>query len=84
MTTKPDKYYRCDQVLKASAIYAVYYDGEPINLKSIHTLLDESPKYKKTSFANVGHAKNLARKLNEAFKTDKYEVFKLTKGEKIE
>ena len=26
--------YKCDQIIEASGIWAVYYDGQPINLKS--------------------------------------------------
>ena len=82
--TEP-KTYKSEQVLKADAIYAVFYDGKPINLRSLHTLLDyPGPKYKKVSFSNPGHAFNLAEKLNKLFKTKKFEVFKLSQGEKVE
>ena len=41
------------------------------------------PKYKKVSFSNSGHAFNLAERLNKLYKTDKFEVIKLTQGEVI-
>jgi hypothetical protein len=41
------------------------------------------PKYKKVSFSNPGHAKNLARKLNTQFKTDKFTVVLLTQGAQV-
>ena len=41
------------------------------------------PKYKKVSFSNPGHAKNLARKLNTQFQTTKFSVVLLTAGDKI-
>lgn len=79
------KTHKAEQVLKAEAIYAVFYEGKPINLRSLHSLLDyPGPKYKKVSFSNPGHAFNLAEKLNKLFKTDKFEVFMLTQGQKIE
>ena len=79
------KTYKSEQVLKADAIYAVFYDGKPINLRSLNTLLDyPGPKYKKVSFSNPGHAFNLAEKLNKLFKTKKFEVFMLSQGQKIE
>lgn len=79
------KTYKAEQVLKADAIYAVFYEGKPVNLRSLNTLLDyPGPKYKKVSFSNPGHAFNLAEKLNTLFKTDKFEVFMLTEGQKIE
>lgn len=78
------KTYKAEQVLEAEAIYAVFYDGSPVNLRSLHTLLDyPGPKYKKCSFSNKGHAFNLAEKLNKLFKTDKFSVFKLSAGIKI-
>lgn len=78
------KTYKSEQVLAAEAVYAVFYDGKPINLRSLNSLINyPGPKYKKCSFGNKGHAFNLAEKLNKLFKTDKFKVFKLTKGEEI-
>ena len=78
------KTYKSDQVLKAGAIYAVFIEGQPINLRSLNSLLDyPGPKYKKVSFSNRGHAFNLAEKLNKLFKTDKFDVYMLTSGKKI-
>lgn len=79
------KTYKSEQVLAADAIYAVFYEGNPINLRSLNSLVNyPGPKYNRVSFSNSGHAFNLAEKLNKMFKTDKFEVFKLTGGEKIE
>jgi hypothetical protein len=76
--------YKADQVLKAEAIYAVFCDGKPINLRFItDSPLDRSAKYKKVSFSNAGHAFNLADKLNAQFKTTRFEVVRLTVGEVI-
>lgn len=78
------KTYKSEQVLQADAIYAVFYDGRPINLRTLNSLVSyPGPKYKKTAFPNSGHAFNLAEKLNKLFKTDKFGVYKLTAGEKI-
>ena len=76
--------YKCDQIVEASGIWAVFYENQPINLKSQHYLNnDVAPKYKKTSFSNPGHAINLAKKLNSLFKTDKFSVVILKQGEQI-
>jgi hypothetical protein len=76
--------YKTDQIVEASGIWAVYYDDQPINLKSQHYLNnDNAPKYKKTSFSNPGHARNLCRKLNALFKTDKFSVVFLTTGRRV-
>lgn len=78
------KTYKAEQVLEAEAIYAVFYEGKPINLRTLHTLLDyPGPKYKKVSHGNSGHSFNLAEKLNKLFKTDKFKVYKLTSGIEI-
>jgi hypothetical protein len=73
--------YRSEQVLAAEGIWAVFYDGKPINLKTSNLLVQyPGPKYKKVSFSNSGHAVNLARKLNNQFKTDKFSVVLLKQG----
>lgn len=76
--------YKTEQVLKAHGIYAVFFDGAPINLKTSNMLVQyPGPKYKKVSFSNSGHAINLAKKLNQQFKTDKFSVVLLKQGEQI-
>lgn len=73
--------YKCEQVLKADAIWAVFYQGKPFNLKTSNAITNyPGPKYKKVSFSNPGHAHNLAKKLNEMFKTEDFEVYQLTDG----
>lgn len=79
------KTYRSEQVLASSAIWAVFYQGQPFNLKSSNALTNSpGPKYKKTSFSNEGHAHNLAKKLNQLFNTDEFDVRKLTGGDIVE
>lgn len=76
--------YKTDQVLESSGIWAVFYNDQPINLKNQHYLDSNTvPKYKKTSFSNPGHARNLCRKLNTQFKTDKFSVVFMNKGTKV-
>jgi hypothetical protein len=76
------KNFKTEQVLEAEAIWAVFYDGKPINLKTVSIIANQlGPKYKKVSFSNSGHAFNLADKLNKTFDTSKFEVYKLTTGE---
>ena len=82
LETIDKKTYKADQVLKAEAIWAVFYQGAPFNLKSSNMLTNyPGPKYKKVSFSNPGHALNLAKKLNVTFATDEFIVVKLTQGE---
>jgi len=76
------KTYRAEQVLDADAIWAVFYNSKPFNLKSLNSITNyPGPKYKKVSFSNPGHAHNLALKLNDMFNTDEFAVYKLTAGE---
>jgi hypothetical protein len=78
------KNYKSEQVLAAEAIWAVFFQGYPFNLKSSSSITSyPGPKYKKVSFSNPGHAYNLAKKLNQMFNTSNFEVVKLTKGEII-
>jgi hypothetical protein len=75
------KNYKAEQVLDADAIYAVFYQGKPINLRTLsHLVSYPGPKYKKVSFSNSGHAFNLAERLNKMFKTADFAVFKLSDG----
>ena len=77
-----DRNYNSEQILDAGAIYAVYYNGKPINLRTLNTLVNyPGPKYKKVSFSNSGHAFNLADRLNKKFNTDSFCVVKLLEGE---
>jgi len=76
--------YKTEQVLAAEGIWAVFFDNQPINLKTANLLTQyPGPKYKKVSFSNSGHAINLARKLNTQFRTDKFTVVLLKNGDKI-
>jgi len=76
--------YKSEQILASEGIWAVYYDAQPINLKTQNMLVSyPGPKYKKVSFSNSGHAINLAKKLNVMFKTDKFSVVLLRQGEQI-
>ena len=76
--------YKTEQVLASEGVWAVFYDSKPINLKTANLLVQyPGPKYKKVSFSNPGHAKNLARKLNSQFKTDKFSVVLLRAGDRI-
>jgi hypothetical protein len=75
------KTYKSEQVLEASGIYAVFYQGKPINLRTLNSLVNHpGPKYLKVSFSNPGHSHNLADKLNKLFKTDQFKVYLLTDG----
>ena len=76
--------YKSEQVLAADAIWAVFYKNKPFNLKSSNLLNNyPGPKYKKVSFSNPGHALNLAKKLNSTFGSDKFQVYQLSTGKKI-
>ena len=76
------KTYKAEQILQAEAIFAVFYRGEPINLRTLNHLVSyPGPKYKKCSFSNSGHALNLAERLNILFNTTDFVVFRLVQGD---
>lgn len=76
--------FKAEQILSADAIFSVFYDGKPINLRTLHTLISyPGPKYKKVSFSNSGHAFNLAERLNKTFSTDLFTVVMLTEGKVV-
>lgn len=79
-----DNNYNSEQILEATAIYAVFYQGKPINIRTLNTLVNTpGPKYKKVSFSNSGHAFNLAERLNKLFNTNDFAVFKFVTGEQV-
>jgi hypothetical protein len=76
--------YKTEQVLSSDGIWAVFFNGGPINLKTSNMLVQHpGPKYKKVSFSNPGHAHNLSKKLNTQFKTNKFSVVLLTQGNTV-
>jgi hypothetical protein len=76
--------YKSDQILDSEGIWAVFFDNQPINLKTQNILVAyPGPKYKKVSFSNPGHAINLAKKLNALFKSEKFSVVLLKAGDII-
>ena len=78
------KSYRSEQILEADAIWAVFHQGKPFNLKSSNVLTNyPGPKYKKVSFSNPGHAFNLSDRLNKLFRTNDFSVVELKNGRKI-
>ena len=76
--------FKSEQILASDAIWAVFYKGQPFNLKSTSSISSyPGPKYKKVSFSNQGHAINLAKKLNVMFNCEDFTVIKMTKGEQV-
>lgn len=76
--------WKAEQILRAEAIFSVFYNGQPINLRTLNKLTNyPGPKYKKCSFSNPGHAFNLAARLNKVFATSDFQVIKLVSGEVI-
>jgi hypothetical protein len=77
--------YKSEEVLEAEAIYAVFYQGKPFNLRTFLNSLQDypGPKYKKVSFSNPGHAFNLMEKLNKMFKCKDFTVVELINGQLV-
>ena len=79
-----NKSFKMEEILEASAIYAVFYKQKPINLKTSSIVSNyPGPKYKKVSFSNPGHAFNLAQKLNTMFKCNDFAVYELSQGKQL-
>jgi hypothetical protein len=77
--------YKAEQVLESQGIFSVFYQGKPINLRTLSTIVSyPGPKYKKVSFSNPGHAFNLAERLNKIFGTQDFQVVRHTQYQVIE
>ena len=75
------KTHKTEEILEAGAIFAVYFQGRPINLRTRHKLINyPGPKYKRTAFSSPGHAHNLADKMNDKYNTDEFTVVELLEG----
>jgi len=77
--------YRSIQVCLADAVYAVCYQGRPIQVRSLADINSNyaSPKYAKTMFPNSGHAFNMAQKFNTLFDTLDFTVVIMSVGRTI-
>lgn len=63
------------QILYSESLYVVLYKGKPFNLKLVNKMFDyPGPKYKKTSFTNYAHARNLAARLNALYGSEDFTV----------
>lgn len=63
------------QILHSDTLYIVLYNNKPFNLKLVNKMFDyPGPKYKKTSFTNFAHARNLAERLNKQFGSTEFTV----------
>jgi len=79
------KIFKSEQVLDADGIWAVFYKGRPVNLKTISLVASSfGPKYKKVSFSNPGHALNLSKKLNKMYNCQDFRVYELSKGNPVD
>ena len=66
--------YKSDQILSSAGIWAVFYEGKPINLKTQNILVQyPGPKYKKVSFSNPGHAHNLVTSVHNTVRNNSYQ-----------
>lgn len=79
-----DRKYNKQEIIPVEDIFSVFYEDKPITIRTMNIASPvQNLKYKKTSFGSKGHAFNLAKSLNELFKTDKFKVFKLVKGDEV-
>jgi len=73
------------EVCEADCIYAVCYQGQPIQVRKRNLQFSyPGKKYIKTTFPNPGHAFNLAERLNLRFATDLFTVAIMTIGRTIQ
>jgi len=77
---------RAIQVCEADAIFAVFYKGAPIKVRTFMNIEVQypGPKYAKASFPEAGHAFNLAEKLNKQFNTTEFSVVMLNSGRVVQ
>ncbi|ASV44189.1 hypothetical protein PBI_SCTP2_174 [Salicola phage SCTP-2] len=66
---------KSEQILEGDTIFMVFYENTPISIKNFNKHFDyPGARYKRTAFTNPAHAYNLKNKLNNTYKTDKFNV----------
>jgi hypothetical protein len=80
-----DQNGRAIQICAADNVYAVYYQGRPVTVRTQQNIEVSypGPKYSKSTYTNPGHAFNLADRLNTKFKTKDFSVQLLAGGRTI-
>lgn len=71
------------EICEADAVYAVYYRGKPMKIRTRQHDVYDGYKYGKCSFPESGHAIGLARRLNELFQTTEFTVVRLRIGQEF-
>jgi hypothetical protein len=71
------------EVCAAAAVYAVYYQGKPVKVRTHGDDMMNGFKYAKSSFPEPGHAVRLAQKLNRELNTTDFSVVELKIGRVI-
>lgn len=66
------------QIIECEGVFVVLYNGKPFQLRNKPADLDNTRfDYVRTVYVNGAHARRLANKLNDKFKTDDYTVEQL-------
>jgi|DEB0MinimDraft_6_1074348.scaffolds.fasta_scaffold07846_6 hypothetical protein len=73
VTTRIDDFGYTIDILKPDTMWIVTYQMHPIIIKRGSQYTNES-KYRRTSFAQKGSAVNLAKRLNQQFNTQDFDI----------
>lgn len=80
LTHTDNKTYKVEEVVETKILYAVYYKDTPVNIRQSNSLISyPGPQYMRNCFSNIGHAYNLAERLNKMFNTNDFVVCSLKK-----
>ena len=73
------------QICAADNVYAVYYQGKPVTVRTQQDIEVSypGPKYSKSTYTSPGHAFNLADRLNKRFNSRDFSVVQLNSGRTI-
>ena len=74
---------RITDICWADAVYAVYYQGRAIKVRSRGQDMINGFKYGRTSFPEPAHAIRLAQRLNRELNTDDFTVVELRIGRAV-
>ena len=76
------------EILEAEDLFAVFYNGSPVVYRETSHFVNVNAKqpnsrYKRFCYPHKVSALNMARKLNELYKTDQFSVYRLAYAEEV-
>ena len=74
---KDKKKYLVEQITSVEGVWAIFYDGQPCNLRTKSLASNANPRYRGTVFTSEGSGNAMVVKFNIEYRTDKFSLVQL-------